>query len=411
MTLTLRVTAGPHAGKEFSFDTHDTFLVGRTADCHLRLSYDDPYFSRRHFMIEANPPRCRVIDINSRNGIRVNGQKVEQAELADGDEVQAGHTVFKLSIPQPDPDAQLTYQLPPEEAVAPIGPMTVTYQPADSPIPDSPIPGYRLGEELGRGAMGVVRRGTRLADGLPVAIKSIAIASGVGQKQVERFLREARVLSQLDHPNIAGYIDSGGSDPAIYLVMELIEGPDAGKVLKERGTVGRTIAVRLVCQMLAALAHAHERGIVHRDVKPSNVLLGGGKGKRVVKLADFGLARAFDDCKLSGLTFQGEVCGTPAYMAPEQVTHYRDVKPAADQYSTAATLYHLLTGCYPLDLPKDVGKQLAVIIGGDIVPIRNRKADLPAGLAEAIHRALAREPKDRFPDAASFRQAILPFAV
>ena len=405
MGVTLRVTAGPHVGKEFAFDTHDTFLVGRTQDCHLRLTYDDPYFSRRHFLIEVNPPRCRVIDINSRNGVRVNGQKVEQAELADGDEVRAGHTVFKLQIPQPDPDSQLTFQLPPADP-DPSRPPVILRPPVESPFP-----GYALGEELGRGAMGVVHRGTRLADGLPVAIKTIAISSGVGQKQVERFLREARVLSQLDHPNIAGYIDSGGRDPAIYLVMELIEGPDAGKVLKERGTVAMTIAVRLVCQMLAALAHAHERGIVHRDVKPSNVLLGGGKGKRVVKLADFGLARAFDDCKLSGLTFQGEVGGTPAYMAPEQVTHYRDVKPAADQYSTAATLYHLLTGCYPLDLPKDVGKQLAVIIGGDIVPIRNRKADLPAALAEALHRALAREPKDRFPDVSAFRQAILPFAV
>ncbi len=404
MAVRLIVTAGPHAGKEFTFDRHDTFLVGRAKDAHLKLNYDDPYFSRRHFLIEINPPRGRILDLGGRNGIRVNGQKVAHAELKDQDEIKAGHTVFKLEIPPADAEAELTRDLPAEAPPDDL-PCTVTQPPTASLIPD-----YDLGEELGRGAMGVVVRAVRRRDGLPVAVKMISVAAGVGQKQVDRFLREARVLSQLDHPNIAGFIDSGGREPAIYLVMELVDGPDAGKTLKAKGPLAVPLAVRLVCQMLAALAHAHDRGIVHRDVKPSNVLLGGGKGKRVVKLADFGLARAFDDCKLSGLTFQGEVGGTPAYMAPEQVTHYRDVKPAADQYSAAATLYHLLTGFYPHDFVKDLGKQFTQIINGTPVPLLDRKADLPPELGEVIHRAMAREPADRFENVTAFRDALLPFA-
>ena len=104
----LVVTAGPHAGKEFAFDGHDTFLVGRSKDAHLQLSYDDPYFSRRHFLVEVNPPRVRVLDLGGRNGTFVNGERVEAAELKDGDEVRAGHTVFKVHVPPAGPDELAT---------------------------------------------------------------------------------------------------------------------------------------------------------------------------------------------------------------------------------------------------------------------------------------------------------------
>jgi serine/threonine-protein kinase len=196
----------------------------------------------------------------------------------------------------------------------------------------------------------------------------------------------------------------------IYLAMELVDGPDAARVLRDRGPFAPAVAVRVACQALDGLAHAHAKGFVHRDVKPANVRVGGPAGRRVVKVADFGLARAYDECKLSGLTMQGEVGGTPAFMAPEQVTHYRDVRPAADQYAAAATLYNLLTGAYPHDLPKAVGKQFAAIVNGTPVPIRRRRPDLPPGLAAVVHRALEREPADRFPDVTAFRTALLPFA-
>lgn len=226
---------------------------------------------------------------------------------------------------------------------------------------------------------------------------------------MDKFAREA-VLGALAHRHIVGRLDSGVAGGLIYLSMELVDGPDAGRLLRERGPPSPLTAVRMTCQLLDGLGHAHAKGFVHRDVKPANVLVGGPPGKRVVKVADFGLARAYDECKLSGLTFQGEVGGTPAFMAPEQVTHYRDVRPAADQYAAAATLYNLLTEAYPHDLPKEVGKQFTAIINGTPVPIRQRRADGPVGLSEVMYRGLAREPGDRFPDVAAFRQALLPFA-
>jgi len=403
MHVRLEITAGPHAGKEFSFDRHDTFLVGRTTDAHLQLSYDDPYFSRRHFFVEVNPPRCRVVDLNSRNGIYLNGKRIDTAELKNGDEIRAGHTVFRVVVPPVDPNQQQTIDLPVHES--PEWVPTIDHA---SP-PDGLVPGYELQAELGRGAMGVVHRAVRRADGTPVAVKLITPAAGVGNRQVEKFVREARMMSELNHPNVAAYCDSGRAEHVAYLVMELVDGPDAGRILKAKGPLSVANAVRITCNLLSGLAHAHAKGIIHRDVKPSNLLIGGPAGKRVVKVADFGMARAYDECKLSGLTMQGEVGGTPAFMAPEQVTHFRHVKPAADQYAAGATLYNLLTDRYPHDLPKDVGRRLVHIITESVVPVRTRRADLPAALAEAIHRALGREPGDRFPDVTAFRSALLPF--
>ena len=405
MTVRLVVTAGPHVGKEFAFDRHDTFLVGRTKDAHLQLSYDDPYFSRRHFLVEVNPPRVRVIDLQSRNGSHVNGQRVESAELRNGDEIRAGHTVFRVLVPTPDPEEQRTLDLPPD------GPPS--WQRAEGTATfrgSTNLPGYTLGAELGRGGMGVVYRGVRVADGATVAVKMITPSAGVSSKQIKRFIREAEVTAALAHPHVVQHLDSGTVDGVVFLVMELIEGPDAARLLEMKGPLSIPTAVRIACQMLVGLGHAHGKGFVHRDIKPSNLLIGGASGKRTVKVADFGLARAYDECNLSGLTMQGEVAGTPAYMAPEQVTHFREVKPAADQYSAAATLYALLTGSTPIDMPKDMARQIAAVVNSDPVPIGEHRAEVPVGLSEAVHTALARDPASRFSNVDAFRAALVPFA-
>ena len=400
MKIKLTVIAGPHRGQEYEFDGRDTLLVGRTADAHLRLSYNDPYFSRRHFLVEVNPPRCRLIDLASRNGTLRNGVRVTTAEVADGDEIGAGHTVFRVAILPAD--AAETLDLPADAPAAPTvehrGPANIT------------LPGYRLGGELGRGGMGVVYRATRVSDGAAVAVKTITPAAGVTRKCVERFVRESRILAQLDHPNIVAFRDVGEAGGVIFLVMDLVAGPDLGARLKGRGPLDARTAVRVTCEVLAGLAHAHAKGFVHRDVKPSNVLVGREGTKTVAKLADFGLARVYESSQVSGLTMQGEVGGTPAFMAPEQVTHYRDVKPAADQYAAAATLYKLLTDCYTHDFPKDIGQQLAHLVTAGPVPLAERRADLPPGLAAVVHKALSRDAADRYPDATAFRKALAKFA-
>ncbi|MBN9121479.1 MAG: protein kinase [Planctomycetes bacterium] len=413
MNVTLSVTAGPHAGRAFVFDRHDTFLVGRSKDAHFQLSYDDPYFSRRHFLVEVNPPLVRVYDLNSRNGIAVNGEKVRTADLRNGDELKAGHTVFRVTVPPPDPDEWRTLDLP---AAAPTPATTVSHGAA--PLPETtvshdgapPVPGYVVERELGRGAMGVVYRASRESDGRALAVKLIKPAASVSRKDMDRFVRESAIMAKLDHPHVVRYFDSGLSAGALYLVMELVTGPDLAARVKRYGPMDVPGAVRMSIHMLDGLAHAHEKGFVHRDVKPSNLLLDGPKARRVVKVADFGLARAYNECQISGLTMQGEVGGTPAFMAPEQVTHYRAVKPPADQYAAAATLYYLLTGRYVMDFEPTLAAQMIQIATDERVPIRERRADVPKELAAVVHKALALEPGKRYADVTAFRNALRPFA-
>src|SRR5262249_33138138 len=132
--------------------------------------------------------------------------------------------------------------------------------------------------------------------------------------------------------------------------------------------------------------------------------------REVLRVADFGLARVYQESALSGLTVTGDVGGTVAFMPPEQITNYRRALPATDQYAAAATLYNLLTGQYVHDLAPEIERQFLLILEKDAVPIRSRRPDLPRGLADVIHRALARKPEGRFAEVAEMRDALLPFA-
>lgn len=444
MRITFQVLAGPLVGQSFSFDRHDVFLVGRSPNAHCRLPEGDPYFSRIHFMIEVNPPRCRVTDMNSRNGTFVNGQRVEVFELHHDDEIKAGHTLMKVNVQRADDDplphgdsgdamaTKLDIVLPADYPNRPVPAEATRATNADSTgdwtnTPESlatdhgsdafpslsgmvpRIPGYTIEQELGRGNMGVVYRGRRQSDNLDVALKVILPHEANNPQIVQRFLREAEVLRQLDHPNIVKFLENGQAGPVLFFAMEHVHGTDVAKIMKDRPRFEPRTGIRLAIQVLDALTQAHNKGMVHRDIKPANVLLAElPDGKRQVKLADFGLARVYRASQLSGLTLHGDMGGTPAYMAPEQITHYREVTPAADQYSVAAMLYHMLTGEYIMDLPPMPAGLLA-IMQNEPIPILKKRADLAEGLQPVIHKALSKKPQDRYADVVAFRQSLVPF--
>jgi serine/threonine-protein kinase len=436
LRITLTVTAGPHAGQVFRFTGHDCFLVGRSARAHFRLQPGearDRHVSRLHFLVEVNPPLCRLHDMGSRNGTRVNGRRVTAADLHHGDEIRAGHTTLKVALEEIPGEPTSPWwgggpppALPPEavvprpallsatSCVACAGPLGAGERTACAPCRrqavgrPQPIPGYLLLRELGKGGMGVVHLAVTAED-TPVAVKTILPAGAARPGQVERFLREANILRSLDHPHIVAFRDMGAAGRLLFFAMDYVPGTDAARLLREKGQLAVRTAVRIVNQLLQALESAHGLGFVHRDVKPANLLLQ-TEGRRTLKVADFGLARVYQASQLSGLTLPNEMGGTLAFMPPEQITHYREVRPAADQYSAAATLYNLLTGRHVHDLSGPVARQLDRILQEDAVPIRSRRADLPADLAAVLHRALARDPADRYPDVAHFRRALLPFA-
>ncbi len=401
MRVILTVTAGPNAGKSFDFAERDNFIVGRGAGVHFQPDKKDPYFSRFHFLVEINPPLCRLVDLGSRNGTRLNGEKVPRADLKDGDTIRAGKTLIGVRIER-SPETETTdaaQNAPPDPTIAHVGP---------TPIFDEvpAIPGYRIERELGRGGMGVVYLATREADGSEVALKAVAPGGTVTRRNIDRFIREASILKQLDHPNIVRFREIGAIAGLLYFTMDYVPGIDAERLLKQRGPWSVRSAVRTMLEVLKALEYAHGEGFVHRDVKPSNILLRKGDSGYAVKLADFGLARVYQASQLSGLSREGEFCGTPPYMPPEQVTDYRNVTPASDQFAVAATLYHLLTGQYIHEFAAANRPAILVVLEDVAIPIRDRRPDIPEALANAIHRALEREPALRYANVGEFARAL-----
>jgi serine/threonine-protein kinase len=400
--IVLEVTAGPHQGARFEFDRHDTFLVGRAPTANLQL-LDDAYFSRHHFLLEFNPPRCYLRDLGSSNGTLVNGQKVTECFLRDGDVISGGKTCVRVTL--------VGAPLTPGPAGEPTRTVSgaVRESPGDTPAPSGAVvPGYEVVRPLGRGGMGIVYLARHHATGELRAVKLILPEAAADERALQRFLREVRVLSRLDHPRIVRFREMGLADSQFFFAMDYVETIDLEERLAGFPEAGRTrVLCALTCQVLEGLGYAHGQGFIHRDIKPANILVGERDRKWYARLADFGLAKNFESAGLSGMTHDGHLLGTLPFMAPEQILNARAARPAVDLYSVGATLYHLLSGRSHYDFGKRKDR-LAVILEDPAVPLTQVCPAVPPALAEVVHRALAKDPADRFPDAEAMRQALLP---
>src|SRR3954468_22796612 len=198
--------------------------------------------------------------------------------------------------------------------------------------------GYRVEELIGRGGMGVVYRAYDLRLKRPVALKLIAPSLALDQRFRERFARETELVMSWEHPNVVPIYDAGGVDGRLYIAMRLVDGTDLGSLLRTEGALEPARTMAICAQIASALDLAHARGLVHRDVKPSNVLLDSSDH---VYLADFGLPRRLDD--EAGRLGEDGTFGTPAYLAPEQLEG-NPVDGRADVYSLGCLFYECLTG-------------------------------------------------------------------
>ena len=266
------------------------------------------------------------------------------------------------------------------------------------PIAGEQVGPYRIGERIGQGGMGVVFRARDERLGRPVALK-VCRRAQLGEQGAVRFRREAQALAALDHPHIVQVFDVGESDQFLYYVMQLIEGRTLEDLISDGpwGLPFQEIASRFA-SVAEALGEAHEAGIVHRDVKPANLLI--GDHDRLV-LADFGVVRwdGFD-----ALTETSDLPGTPPYMAPEQIQG-EAAGPHSDQYALAAVLYQALTGEWLLrELPlRDLLQSRARL---EIPPPTHIREDIPAELEAIVLRGIALDPSARFPDVASLARAL-----
>lgn len=353
-------------GRLSETEVGDCLLVGRGAACGLRI--EDDLASRQHAQIDRAGDQYILRDLGSRNGTRLNGASVGSAPLAFGDEIAIGH-IRLLFVEQ-----------------------------APSALVGSDVAGYRVLEQIGSGGMGIVYRAHQLTLDRVVALKVLHPRLIAQPKFITRFLREARAAGALNHVNLVHVHDVGQWRDTYYYAMEYVDGHTVFEELRRHGAFLPSRAIAITLQVATALAHAHARGILHRDVKPENIMLA---NDGTAKLADLGLATSAqleDPNRERGPDGRIRVWGSPSYMAPEVATG-RAADPRSDLYSLGATLFHMLAGRAPFHggtaseiLKKHVAEPLPDLhhlaphpIPQDIIPI--------------IERLMAKRPERRYPTA------------
>jgi serine/threonine-protein kinase len=395
--VSLEVIEGPHCGQVFEFHRHATLVTGRSPAAQLKLE-NDPHFSRHHFRLEINPPTCYLLDLDSRNGTWVNGARVSEFFLSDGDIISGGRTQIRIRI-------RGTKDVP--SSADEGGTRSALFQFAETD--STKIPGYELLNLVGRGDLGATFRARHLASKTEVSIKLVQPSSVAQHRDRTTFIRDVSRFLELTHPHIVRLREVAYVSEYLYFVYDFV--PDEGCLVSLEAM---SLAQRIRCachwmyQVLGALHATHTRGFVHRDLKPSNILVAQHNNRWKAMLSDFGIAKHFADAGLSPIARSGDFPKSLPYMSPQLFIDSRNTDVSSDIYSAGATLYHWLTGATPHDLSKQKCQYLA-ILDHEPVPITDRLQQIPPALAKIVHCALARHPHKRFPTATAMAKDIRGF--
>lgn len=285
------------------------------------------------------------------------------------------------------------------------------------------IQGYTIQKELGRGGMGAVYLARHDKTQEQVALKVMLPRVALEERAKEMFLRETVNTRALRHRHVVALRDSGCSQGTFFFTLEFCDGGSVDRLMEQRGgKLAVNEAVPIILQALEGLIYAHQaeipqvkladgsfgrgRGLVHRDLSPNNLFLSGLGNARIAKVADFGLAKAFDTAGLSGQTSTGMAAGKPYFMPRQQVVNFKFAKPEVDVWAMAACLYQMLTGRFvPRDFPRNKDPW-QVVLNTDAMPIRKRDGSIPAKLAEVIDYALIDKPEIKVKTAAEFKRML-----
>ncbi|MFN2594554.1 MAG: protein kinase [Actinomycetota bacterium] len=364
----------------------DGFLIGRDDSCDLTLR--DEKVSRRHaFLLVGDDGRVDLQDLRSTNGVYVNGDRVDGSMLLKGDErIRIGDTVLQASL------IEARLGIPGGTDTGPPDPRIGTL-----------IDRYRVTDLIAEGGMGVVYMAEHTALGTKVALKLLSARYAQDQKFRKRFEGEWKRAASLDHANILAVHDAGEAAGEMYIAMPYIHGTDLATLIEEHGRLGVNETLDVLGQIGKALDAAHDNGLIHRDVKPGNILVASGEGrdpKGHAYLCDFGISRRMSS--MTSLTQVGQTVGTSAYMAPEQIEGPSEaVDGRTDLYALGCVFYECLSGKVPFEADSDVAIYWAHMHKPP-PKVSDLGLGLPVELDAVIATAMAKHKENRYATCGEF---------
>lgn len=377
------MVGGDDRGRVLVFGVPGTIVLGPggTPDAYLGL-LTDPSVRRRHLAVTTSAEGAiEIEDLDTGGGTRISGKVVERAHVSSGALVEVGQATLRLVIVHDD---RMTPGVPRVDA-------------SD----------YEIVEEIGHGAFSRVYEATERSTGRTVAVKRLLLAEERDRELlVSAFLREIETAAGLDHPGIAKVYAAGRRGDDVFLVLEYVDGPDLDACVRIDGPLPVEIVRGVARDVLDALGYAHERGVIHRDVKPSNVVLRGVPHEIRAMLVDFGLAIDASRDAAWGLTRTGDLRGTPEFLAPECLLDARAHSVQSDVFAVGATLCFALTGhtCRrPAEGPHTTAEAL---LRAEPISLAAYRPDVDERLAAVLERAIARSPADRWPSCRAFAAAL-----
>jgi serine/threonine-protein kinase len=361
----LLIEKGPNKGETFTLTSQfRTVLIGRESSAHLKLT--DTMTSRLHFKVESRTDGFYLLDMESMNGTFVNGKRVTEKLLKMGDMIQIGETLISFigdKLDRKDDRA------------------------------DEIIGGYKIIERIGRGGMGTVYKATQISLNRIVALKLLSEEMVKDKNFINLFVEEARSAAQLNNPNIVQVYDVGRTaNEVYYFSMEYLPGGSVQELLAKDKKLAPARAAKIVLDAAKGLEYAEKKAIVHRDIKPDNLMVAEDGS---IKICDLGLAKSLKTPSKSEL--EGGILGTPHYLAPEQAQG-KSVDHRADIYALGATFYRLIAGVTPYS-GSSVKEIILKKLKEEPVPLKDAAADAPAAVVTIVEKMMKRSVEDRYQSA------------
>ena len=389
----IRIVDGIDAGLEKELPAEGTTTIGRRSNCDLVLRVDS--VSREHCRVEAQDGGYWIYDNGSSNGTLLNGLRIEKARLVHGDVITLDRVTLEYLE---DTDSAKTREMIREFVVQRRPDADGTYT-AENSLIGKTLKHYKVLSVIGEGGMALVYKSRDERNASIVALKVLKRGETVDQENLQRFLKEFKTGSKLNHPNIMQVFEIGEVEGTYFIAMEYINGSSLQEILDEKGRLSQEGTLKIAIQVAKALEFAFNQRIIHRDIKPENILI---SREGEVKITDLGLAKELKRYVSVNITKTGEGIGTLHYMSPEQVENTRDVDQRADIYSLGATIYECLCGQPPFD-EVGVWKFVEAINEKPPPDLNERVPNLHPAVWPVVQKSLAKRPEERQQNPTEFR--------